>query len=251
MKNSIAFFVFVFLLSSCSSLHIEQRKYRKGWYVSNNNRHTVRDSAQSTTVNTDLNSSNKPKKTDALAEMPTPSENVFHENTDSATTDELNSSLLKPVNAANTIAEAENNVRNITEIKKIPVQEKKHSSASTPLPVRRLAHIPTLDETRNIAASIHPAVKIVVGLVLMTVVTFFLLLATPFLWFFSFLLGLALLIAGIIDLVQRSRGNHTPEKAARNLRGSLVAMIALGAVMVAVFLVLLVLMPFIILSEFV
>ncbi|MCA6364231.1 MAG: hypothetical protein IM638_14430 [Bacteroidetes bacterium] len=232
-------------------MHIEQRKYRKGWYVSNTNRSKVSEKVSPNTAITDINSDEKTAATEALVKTVTASENIIAENTDSATACEQNSCMPPQAGSDNQTAKTENNNRNVSDTKQVQAEESKRSILSSKMPVNRYPHIPTLDETRNIAASIHPAVKIAVGLVLITVVTFFLLLATPFLWFFSFLLGLALLIAGIIDLVQRHRGTHTPEKAARNLRGSLVAMIALGAVMVAVFLVLLVLMPFIILSEFV
>jgi hypothetical protein len=247
MKNILSFFIVTFLLSSCSSLHIEQRKYRKGWYVSNNSNkkkpNTLAATNSSDNQPADLTETVSTFKDSVIEVEPVHS---YPEHTQEIKAVTSNTALPLFADVSRALAESAQ-VKKTERTDRQSGVETKRKQPETVLHPSAHKPLPTIDETRNIAARIHPAVKISAGLILMTVVTFILFLTTPLLWFFAFLFGLALFIAGIIDLVQRHRGTYTPEKAARNLRGSLVAMIALGAVMALIFIVFLILLPFLIL----
>lgn len=251
MKNILSFFIITFFLSSCSSLHIEQRKHRKGWYVSQHS-----NKKKINTLSATSRSDNQPAAlTEAISAFkdsvieiePVQScpENIQEMK---AVTANTTSPLFTVVPQAPAESVHVKKTKRADKQAGTPAKSKQSETVLKPSAGKPL---PTVDEARNIADKIHPAVKIAVGLVFMTVVTFILFLTTPFLWFCAFLFGLALIIAGIIDLVQRRRGTYTPDKAARNLRGSLVAMIALGAVMTVIFMAFLILLPFLIISDIV
>ncbi|MCU0434553.1 MAG: hypothetical protein MUC87_13955 [Bacteroidia bacterium] len=243
MKNLLAFLALVLMLSSCSTLHIEQRKYRKGWYVENSSR-TKKDKPQSTPVAAEENTpaqagenvtpapeaeNTETAEVTALPAAETPSATT-------APAASVNEEPAKPAEAAKTYQKTKPQAQSTL------ASHKAHSECAQP------AHQlnkpgPKFSEAKKAAKQMSPLSKILLGLLFMIGVGLVLGIMMPFFGPIGFFLGLAFLIAGIADAIQKRRGKLTPESSSRNFIISLIVSAALAVTVVLVFIVLLIMTP--------
>lgn len=213
MKHLLAVISTAMLFASCSTLHIEKRKYRNGWYVEKQS-NSVKPETKTRNVDVTV-----PEETDKKQAEPLSSEQEFPPSAADGNVTQQNdmtSKEVNPVSTANTTDQAVNKqpaAPTQALHTAVPADTKQPTDTiivtDSDNPEKKRGFVHRISETK-------PHHRVFIGLGLLAVFALFTLLFFPLSIIIAPMLAivpLAFIISGIIDMVRKQRGTLTSSKS--------------------------------------